>query len=112
MRKMEVKDARSYEAPNHFGMVALGLHNKESGSEKLMMGLSHFLPGGGTKYEAAPVDRIYFVLDGEITVKTQDQNIVLSAWDSLHIKKDEAREIINATNRTASMLVVIAYPEI
>ena len=112
MRKMEVKDAKPYEAPNHFAMVALSLHGKESGSEELMLGLSHFLPGGGTKYEASPLERIYFVLDGEITVKTGSEEIVLRAWDSLHIKKDEAREIINATNKPASMLVVIAYPHI
>lgn len=111
MRKMEVKDAKPYDAPNHFGMVALNLHGKESGSEKLMMGLSHFLPGGGTKYEAAPVERIYFVLNGEITVKTGTEEFVLRAWDSLHIKKDEAREIVNATNKPASMLVVVAYPD-
>lgn len=60
MRKMEVKDTKTYEAHNHFGMVALSLHGKDSGSEKLMLGLSHFLPRGGTIVDSPDKEWMFY----------------------------------------------------
>ena len=112
MKKVELKDVVPYEAPNHFKMTALKLHGKEeSGAQKFWMGLSHFLPGGGACYDQSPLEKIYFVLEGEVTVKGKQEIVVLKQWDSLYIGPDEGRKIINATNRPASMLVVINYPE-
>jgi len=112
MKKIELKDVRPYAAPKHFNMTALRLHGKEeSGAKNFWMGLSHFLPGGGAEYDASPTEKIYFVLEGEVTVITEAQEkIVLRAWDSIHIGPDEGRSIVNETNRPASMLVVIDYP--
>ena len=113
MVKRELKDIKPYQAPKHFNMTALRLHGKEeSGAQKFWMGLSHFLPGGGAEYDESSTEKIYFVLDGEVTVITKDKKkIVLKAWDSIHIKANEGREIINETNKPASMLVVINYPD-
>ena len=61
--------------------------------------------------EAAPTEKIYFVLSGEVTVISATERIVLKAWDSIHIGAGEGREIINETNMPASMLVVINYPD-
>jgi quercetin dioxygenase-like cupin family protein len=112
MKKIELSGVKPYSAPKHFNMTALRLHGKEeSGSQKFWMGLSHFLPGGGAEFDASPTEKVYFVLEGEVTVIDADkQKIVLKAWDSIHIGPDEGREIINETNRPASMLVVINYP--
>ena len=78
-----------------------------------MMGMSHFLPGGGAEwdYEDNPLEKVYFVLDGEISVKSKTKEIVLRKYDSLFLGPNEGREIINRTNIPASMLVVINYPE-
>ncbi|MDF1552251.1 MAG: cupin domain-containing protein [Deferrisomatales bacterium] len=112
MKKVSLADVKPYQAPKHFAMTALKLHGKEeTGASKFWMGLSHFLPGGGAEFDASPVEKIYFVLDGEVTVKTPDQEIVLGPWDSVFIGAGEGREIINNTNRPASMLVVINYPD-
>ena len=112
MKKVDLKDVQPYEAPKHFKMTALKLHGKEeTGAEKFWMGLSHFLPGGGAEYDASPVEKIYFVLKGEVTIETDEEKIVLKAWDSIHIGPNEGRKIINETNNPASMLVVINYPE-
>ena len=112
MKKVELKDVKPYQALKHFNMTALRLHGKEeSGAQKFWMGLSHFLPGGGAEYDSTPTEKIYFVLDGEVTIKTKEETIVLKAWDSIFIGPDEGREIINETNKPASMLVVINYPE-
>lgn len=111
MKKVELKDAKSYEAPKHFKMTALRLHGKEeTGTRSFWMGLSHFLPGGGAEYSESPTEKIYFVLKGEVTVKSKTEEAVLGPWDSIYIGPNEGREIINHTNKPASMLVVINYP--
>jgi len=112
MKKIDLKDVKPYQAPKHFNMSALRLHGKEeSGAQKFWMGLSHFLPGGGAEYDESPTEKIYFVLEGEVTVISKEERIVLKTWDSIHIGPCEGREIINETNKPASMLVVINYPE-
>lgn len=109
MKKIEVKDAMAYEAPGHFGMTALRLHAKEEGgTQKFSVGLSHFLPGGGAEYGTVPVEIVYFVLEGEITVLAESGRFVLKKLDSLHILPGEAREVRNEANFPASMLVVVA----
>jgi quercetin dioxygenase-like cupin family protein len=112
MKKVALKDVKPYQAPKHFNMTALRLHGKEeTGAQRFWMGLSHFLPGGGAEYDASPLEKIYFVLEGEVAVKTSSETVVLGPWDSLYIGPNEGREIINQTNRPASMLVVINYPD-
>jgi glyoxylate utilization-related uncharacterized protein len=114
MKKVELKDVKAYEAPGHFGMTAMRLHGKEeTGIQKFWMGLSHFLPGGGAEwaYEDSPLEKIYFVLEGEMTVKSKKEEIVLRKWDSLYLGPNEGREVINNTKKPASMLVVINYPD-
>ena len=55
-------------------MRALRLHNKEtSNTVDYTLGLSHFLPGGGTEYVETGVELIYFILEGEMTVRTKAQ---------------------------------------
>jgi quercetin dioxygenase-like cupin family protein len=111
MKKVELKDVKTYDAPKHFNMTAMRLHGKEeTGAQRFWMGLSHFLPGGGAEYAESPTEKIYFVLKGEITVKSKTEEIVLGPWDSIFIGPDEGREIINHTNQPASVLVVINYP--
>jgi len=111
VKKVELKDVKPYQVAKHFDMTALRLHGKdETGSSKFWMGLSHFLPGGGAELDSSPTDKIYFVLEGEVTVRSKEETHVLKAWDSIFIGPNEEREIINDTNKPASMLVVINYP--
>jgi quercetin dioxygenase-like cupin family protein len=110
MKKISLAQVKPYEAPGHFKMVALRLSGKEeTGAEKFWVGMSHFLPGGGAEFGATPAEKYYFVLDGEITVKTKKEEITLGPWDSVYIAPNEGREIINKTNKPVSMLVVINY---
>ena len=111
MKKVELKDAKQYAPPKHFNMTALRLQGKEeTGTQQFWLGLYHFLPNGGAEMDATPAEKLYFVLEGEVTVTAQDkQTCVLKAWDSLYIGPNEARAIVNNTNRPASMLVIITY---
>ena len=51
------------------------------------------------------------MLEGEVTVKTETQEVVLGPYDSLYVGENEGRSIINNTNKPASMLVIINYPD-
>ncbi|MEM1624817.1 MAG: hypothetical protein QXJ00_06085 [Candidatus Nezhaarchaeales archaeon] len=51
IEKVELKDAKPYEAPKHFNMVALRLHSRDTtGTQKFWVGLSHFLPAVALKW--------------------------------------------------------------
>ncbi len=112
MKKRVLAECLPYNAAKHFNMSAIRLHGKEeSGAQKFWMGMSHFLPQGGAEYDESPTEKIYFVLEGEMTVYDQhEQKIILKKMDSLHIGPNEGRRIINETNLPATMLVVINYP--
>ena len=96
-------EAPSYEAPGHFDVYGLRLQGFEvSKTRNFWMSISHFLPGGGCEYVATPLEKVYFVLDGEITVKTEEGEIVLKKYDSVYLAPDEARSIVNHTNSPAT----------
>ncbi|MEM2273611.1 MAG: cupin domain-containing protein [Candidatus Bathyarchaeia archaeon] len=113
MKKVELKDAKPYEAAGHFRMVALRLQHKETtGVESFWVGLSHFLPGGGAEMSAANFERVYVMISGEMTVVTENgEEMVLRPLDSLYVPAGEKRYLINKTNMPATMLVIAGYPK-
>jgi quercetin dioxygenase-like cupin family protein len=111
MEVTRIGEARPYEAPKHFDMVGLRLQGWDASSaESFWVGLSHFLPGGGVEMDATPLEKVYVVLDGEVTVTTDDGETTLRQYDSCRLAPGEARAIVNRTNRPASMLVAMPYP--
>jgi len=104
-------DADPYEAPNHFGCVGLRLQGfEENGPKNQWVGLSQFLPGGGAGPDSTPFEKVYVVLDGEMTVIVDGQETVLAKHDSCTIPPGEVRTIENRRNDVCTMLVVIPYP--
>lgn len=111
MEVTRLDDAQLYEAPKHFDMRGLRLQGFDASSaESFWVGLSHFLPGGGAEMDATPIEKVYVVVDGEVTVTTDDGRVTLGPLDSCRLAPGEARSIANGTNRPASMLVVMPYP--
>jgi mannose-6-phosphate isomerase-like protein (cupin superfamily) len=105
------QDAKAYEAPNHRGVVGLRLQGfEEGGPRNQWVGCSQFLPGGGAGPDSTPFEKVYVVLEGELTVIVDGKEVVLRAMDSCTIAPGEVREIINRTNHVCKTLVVIPYP--
>jgi quercetin dioxygenase-like cupin family protein len=105
------QDATPYEAPNHRCVVGLRLQGFEDGGPKNQwVGYSQFLPGGGAGPDATAFEKIYVVLEGEITVIINGETTVLTPMDSCTIAPNEVREIINRSNHVCKILVVIPYP--
>ena len=113
MKKVKFEDVKAYNPPGHVNMTALKLQGKEeTGIEKFWVGISHFLPGGKAEwgYEDNPEEKVYVVLEGEVTVKTNTETVVLKKWDSIFLEPNEGREVYNDTNFPASMVVAISNP--
>ena len=106
-------DARAYTAPKHHDMRGLRLQGFDASSASFAWtGLSHFLPGGGAEMDSSPLEKIYVVLAGEVTIELADGTVeTLHAFDSCFIPGNEARAIRNQGNAVATMLVVMPYPE-
>lgn len=104
--------AAPYATAGHHDMVGLRLQGHQaSGAENFWVGLSHFLPGGGAERSATPIEKVYVVVDGQLTFVTDSGDEVLGPLDSCRFAPGEARSIENRTNQVASMLVIMPYPE-
>ncbi len=115
MVKRTVEELEAYQAPGHHGCVAMRIHGKEeTGAEKFWIGVSSFLPGGGAEYgyEDNPFEKVYYVLEGEMTVTDKEgTKYVMKAGESITILPFEGRTLLNETNLPARMLVIFNYPE-
>lgn len=112
MKVTRWSEATPYQAPNHFDMRSLRLQGfAPGGPEKFWVGLSHFLPGGGAGPDGSPLEKVYVVLSGALSVESGGQQVVLAALDSCCIPANETRSVKNLGNDIATMLVVMPYPE-
>lgn len=105
------EDAKPYDAPNHWGVVGLRLQGFEPGGPtNQWIGYSQFLPGGGAGPDSTPFEKVYVVLEGEMTLEWDGQTAVLGPMDSCTIPAGQVRRIENKTNHVCKMLVVVPYP--
>ncbi len=111
MKTTRIADARAYGAAKHFDMKALRLQGFDASDAKnFWVGLSLFLPGGRAEMDATPLEKVYLVVEGEVTVTTKEGDTVLRPYDSCYLAPNEARAVENRTNLPASMIVVMPYP--
>jgi quercetin dioxygenase-like cupin family protein len=110
MKIKRFADAKPYQVPNHRDYTSLRLIGPDDGATKFVVGLSHFLPGGGAGPDSSPAEKTYTILAGELTVIAGGEETVLKRLDSCLIAANETREIINRGNDVVTMLVAISAP--
>ncbi len=106
----------SYSAPGHYDCVptrlfdidGAGANDIEGG--KIIMGITYFVPGGYTDFAANPLESIYYILSGEMTLKTADGETVLKAGDSFHCVGGVEKSVYNSGEEVCQMLVVLQPP--
>jgi mannose-6-phosphate isomerase-like protein (cupin superfamily) len=104
-------DAQPYQAPNHFDVKSLRLQGFEPGGPAgYWVGLSHFLPGGGAGPDSSSLEKVYVVLSGKLTVRSDGREVSLGTLDSCCIPGGKTREVTNLGNEVATMIVVMPYP--
>jgi quercetin dioxygenase-like cupin family protein len=102
-------EAKGYEAANHHGCEAVRLQGAEvSPITSFWLGVSNFAPGGGADWDTTSAEKVYLVLEGEVTVETEVESVTLHAKDSVFLAANERRRIVNESNTNAVMAVVIA----
>ena len=115
MKKISLEELKAYEVPGHYGMTAMRVHGKdETGAQKFWVGLSTFLPGGGAEYayEDDPLEKVYYVLEGEMTVRDkQGKEYVIRKDEAIAFAPNEGRCLSNESSLPARMLVIINYPD-
>ena len=109
MNVTRFNEAPAYFPPEHFDMRCLRLQGHEAGpATQLWMGMSQILPGGHITPSSSPIEKLYFVVEGELTVETPDGVSLLQPYDSCRIAPGEARALKNNSNKP--VLVVLAMP--
>src|ERR1700724_2843418 len=102
-------DAKRNKAPTLRAYSSLRLCGADAGGPKqFLVGLSHFLPGGGAGPDSSPTEKVYVVLSGELTVIVGGKETVLKANDSCFIGPNEEREIINRGNDVCTIMVAMS----
>jgi uncharacterized cupin superfamily protein len=105
--------SEAYAAPRHHDVTAFRLQGfTVSPTEAFWVGLSHYEPGGSAERDASETEKVYVVLDGEITVITDDGEAVLGPLDSCYLAPGEARAVENRSDTRSTMLVVMEYPPV
>jgi quercetin dioxygenase-like cupin family protein len=108
MEVTRIEEAAAYPAPGHFDVRTLRLQGADATQVKnFTVGLSVFLPAGGCEMATTPLEKVYVVVEGEVTIVTDSGEATLGPLDSIYLAPNEARAIENRTNRAASMLVVM-----
>ena len=112
MQVVRFQDAQPYVAPKHFDVSCVRLQGMEaSDAETCWVGFSTYEPGGGAEMDATPLEKIYVVLSGEITVTVDGESTALGPNDSCVIPPNEARSVANKGSGPATMLVIMPYPQ-
>jgi quercetin dioxygenase-like cupin family protein len=108
MKVIGIEDAGTYQAPGHFDVRTLRLQGADATPvENFTVGISVFLPAGGCEMSTTPLEKVYVVVEGEVTIVTDEGEATLGPLDSVYLAPNEARAIENRTNKAATMLVVM-----
>jgi quercetin dioxygenase-like cupin family protein len=114
MHTTRIDEAKTYQAPNHDNMTCFRLQGKDvSPCEQMWMGMSVYEPGGQTGFDGSDVEKIYLVLEGEITVffELEDGSLsetILRQNDSCVFLRGQKRQLKNLSDQVAKVVLVMA----
>jgi quercetin dioxygenase-like cupin family protein len=109
MKLVKVGEGNPYEAAHHYKYWAMNKISPDSVSKRLNIGVSHFLPGGGAEYSSSPLERVYFCIEGTITVKGKNNDeYKLESGDMIYIAPGEERMFTVPNTKPATILVIMA----
>jgi quercetin dioxygenase-like cupin family protein len=109
MKLVKVGEGTPYEAPHHFSFWGIKKVQPETGTKNVTVGVSHFLPGGGSDMSSSGQERVYFCIDGKITVKGKNDEIYnLEQGDLIYISPGEERSFQVSNTKTATLLVIMS----
>jgi len=108
-----VKDAQGvpYDGPGHFGVFGIKKITDQVGKH-FICNYSYFLPNGGCVMGAAPKERIYYMISGNMTCNGKDgEKHELGPGDLIYIGAGEERDMVITGGKPAEVLVIMATKE-
>ena len=99
------------DAPGAFYGYARALGAEQLGFNVRVLepGTAHVPPGGdptrGHSHSHATIEEIYFVLEGEVTVKLGDDVTTLQRWDAVRIPPETPRAARNDSDAPAALVM-------
>lgn len=100
-----------YEAKGHFKCLTTRLHDPDDVNDgKITMGLTHFLPGGGCEFGSNDKESIYYIIEGQMELTTEDGKTTLYAGDSFHCGPHTKKAVLNTGTSSTQMLVALVSP--
>jgi glyoxylate utilization-related uncharacterized protein len=106
MKTIKAADGASYDAAKHFNVTAVK-KLEPSISLRTTVAVATFQPNGGAEMSSSEAERVYYVIDGSITVKGNSESHTLSRGDLIYIAPGETREIAINGGKPATTLVII-----
>ncbi|MDQ2758116.1 MAG: cupin domain-containing protein [Actinomycetota bacterium] len=107
MRISRLADAEAFSPPGHTGVGPLRLQGGVgTPTAQITVVLSHYLPGGRAEVSPQPVETVYVLVSGELTMVSDGVEAVLRPFDSVHFTPGTIREVVNRSPLPASMLVI------
>jgi mannose-6-phosphate isomerase-like protein (cupin superfamily) len=103
--------AKPYDAPNHRLIDSVRLLGFEpDGPTSFWVGHSTVHPGGDVGPDASPIEKVYVVLNGSLTITSGSETRVLGPMHACRIPPNETRKFINLTDSAVTLLVIMPYP--
>ena len=106
----------SYDAPQHYGVEGILKLTKDQ-TQRTIINYSYFQPDGGAQMSSAPVERVYFVVKGSITIRGKESSeekrevYRLGPGDIIYIAPGEERELTVNGRQPAEVLVFVVDVE-
>jgi quercetin dioxygenase-like cupin family protein len=111
MKLVKVGEGTPYSAPHHFNYWAINKIIPNDVSKRIQIGVSHFLPQGGAEMSSSQLERVYFCIDGKVTVKGKAEEYQLEAGDMIYIGPNEERSFQVSNTKPATILVIMSKVE-
>ncbi len=108
MKLIKASQSEPYEAKRHFNCWTAHKITPAIGAKNINISYSHFLPNGGAEMCSSPMERVYYLLEGSMAVKGQNEEHILEPGDMLYIPAGEERSVQVLTNKPATILVIMS----
>jgi quercetin dioxygenase-like cupin family protein len=108
MKLIKADEGQRYEAAHHFNYWSMNKVSPDNLSQRLNIGVSYFLPGGGAEISSSALERVYYCLEGEITVRGKNEEHQLKSGDMIYIASGEERSFQVSNNTPAAILVIMS----
>ena len=109
MKTIKATEGTPYDAAKHFNVWGVKKITEEQ-TRRTTVSLSHFLPNGGAEMSSSDKERVYYIVEGSITVNGKNEKHVLNPGDLIYIGPGEERDMVINGGKPAEVLVIIVTP--